>query len=480
MIFIMLSLLITGCKTSQDSQRGAEVIAESVQGNKDKEPEQQAIKELENEQEKNSERQDTDNEQSQGNNAENEEDGSIPTSFENCNGVIPLCVDDAIWGMTKEEFEQYSGISLGVEGIEIPNDMYAFEPANTLYYKDMQVSSQFDFFQNKIVGYSFMIQDYLNGSQIVPEISRILYDCYGENDATYCWEVENTDHYFWLTEKGILYLCSTDKGSSCSVQYWSRAVAYEVWPVSEALCEIILARDSGDVRQGDKSTGCFDSIAFDTVLENVSDETGKVIEQYLDFLENPIIDGMQGFWSTSLQFGSFDIDSFSIIDMDRDGIPELILQQLDYEMDGILYNYYLAEYYIFTYRDGSLCYAGSVYDNIPRAPGKMFLLNGKIIFGTDHVSDCNLYFYGELSGTNLIVNKGGSQKIDLEGGKQDYIYAWNGKEISLEEAEYYFWYEGIEGEDKYIKEVRNVYIHENTSENRELYRILMGAIDSVY
>lgn len=476
----MLSMSITGCKTSQDKQRIAETIAESVQNNIDNNLKQQTIEEPEDEQENPSEGRDTDNEQSQDNNAENEEDSSIPTSFENCNGVIPICVDDNVWGMTKEEFEQYSGVSLGGEGIEIPNDMYAYEPVSVPVYKDIQVSCQFDFYQSKIVGYSFMIQDYLNGSQIVSGISKILYDSYGENDSTYCWEVENTDHYFWLTEKGIIYLTSADRGNSCSIQYWSRAVAYEVWPVSEALCEIISARDSGDVGQADKSTGCFESIAFDTVLENVSDETGKVIAGYLDFLENPLIDGIQGFWSTSHQFGSFDIDSFSIIDMDRDGIPELILQQLDYEMDGILYNYYLAEYYIFTYRDGSLCYAGSVYDNIPRAPGKMFLLNGKIIFGTDHVSDCNLYFYGELNGTNLIVNKGGSQKIDLEGGKQEYIYAWNGKEISLEEAEYYFWYEGIEGEDKYIKEVRSVYIHENTSENRELYRILMGAIDSVY
>lgn len=38
--------------------------------------------------------------------------GTYYGSYENCNGKMPLGIDDNIWGMTKEEFEKYSGILL--------------------------------------------------------------------------------------------------------------------------------------------------------------------------------------------------------------------------------------------------------------------------------------------------------------------------------------------------------------------------------
>lgn len=50
--------------------------------------------------------------------------GNYYGSFERCDGNMPLGIDDNVWGMTKEEFQQYTGILLG-ENVE--SDMKVYE-----------------------------------------------------------------------------------------------------------------------------------------------------------------------------------------------------------------------------------------------------------------------------------------------------------------------------------------------------------------
>ena len=50
--------------------------------------------------------------------------GNYYGSYEHCDGSMPLGIDDNVWGMTKEEFQQYTGILLG-ENVE--SDMKIYE-----------------------------------------------------------------------------------------------------------------------------------------------------------------------------------------------------------------------------------------------------------------------------------------------------------------------------------------------------------------